>query len=200
MLTYSQVTFKDLKDNFGVSIESKPFLPAIAPLPLPEWLRQYFSVNPLAPAVTKSEKAISELIIAPVLSAVKAHYNGQLGVFSGEPLNAAGLVGVCDFIITTNPRSYLPEPPLMVLVEAKRQDISSGIPQCVAEMIAARQLNEEAGLHYPASYGCVTTGIEWQFVRLVGEQAISDPNLLFYTDLEQVLGCFSWLIDQFNTN
>ena len=199
MLTYSQVTFKDLTDHFGVSIESRSFLPAIAPLPLPDWLRQYFNVNPLAPAVTKSEKAISELIIAPILSAVKAFYDGQLGIFSGEPLSAAGLVGVCDFIITTNPRSYVPEPPLLVLVEAKKQDISSGIPQCVAEIIAARQLNEEAGLYYPASYGCVTTGIEWQFVRLMGDKAIADPNLLFYTDMEQVLGCFRWVIDQLRT-
>lgn len=200
MLTYSQVTFKDLRDQFGIRVESLAFLPAISPLPLPEWLRQYLGVNPLTPAITKSEKAISEAVIAPVLFAVKSYCNGEIGIFSGEPLSGAGLVGICDFIITTNPRAYLPEPPIMVLVEAKRQDLLNGIPQCVAEMLAARDVNQQAGLDYPATYGCVTTGTEWQFLRLQGDLAITDPRVLYFQELEQVLGCFMWIVSQFRDN
>lgn len=197
MLTYSQVTFKDLKEQFGIRVEGEPFLPVIAALPLPRWLQEYLSLNPLTPAVTKSEKAISEVVIAPVLFAVRGYCGGRIGIFSGEPLSGAGMVGICDFIITTNPRAYLPEPPIMVLVEAKRQDLLSGIPQCVAEMLAARDINRLAGLDHPYTYGCVTTGTEWQFLRLSDDLAITDPGILYFRDLEQVLGTFVWIINQF---
>ncbi len=197
MLTYSQVTFQDLRDHFGVQVETGSFLPAIQPIALPTWLVEYLGVNELTPAITRSEKAISETVIAPVLAAVKQYYRGQIGVFSGEPLSGAGLVGICDFIITPRPRAYIPEPPIMVLVEAKRQDLLTGIPQCVAEMIAAREINRKAGLTYPATYGCVTTGTEWQFLRLAEELAITDAGILYFNNLEQVIGSFAWIIDQF---
>ena len=199
MLTYSQVTFRDLRDRFGIRVEAGTFLPAVEPLPLPGWLVEYLRINELTPATTRSEKAISETIIAPVLAAIKSHYNGQLGIFSGEPLSGAGLVGICDFIITTNPRAYLPEPPIMVLVEAKRQDLLTGIPQCVAEMLAAREVNREAGLDHAATYGCVTTGTEWQFLRLTDELAITDSSVLYFDDLERVLASFAWIINQFRS-
>lgn len=197
MLTYSQVTFKDLQERFGIRTDNQAFLPVVEPLPLPDWLKQYFAINPLVAAVTKSEKAISELIIAPLLSAVKAQQQGQIGIFSGEPLSGIDLAGVCDFIITTNPTGFLPEPPIMVLVEAKRQDLLGGIPQCIAEMLVAKHLNEKAGLSLPAIYGCVTTGTEWQFLRLMGNTALADPDILYYPNFELVLGVFNWIISQF---
>ena len=197
MLAYSQVTFRDLQERFGIQPDNRAFLPQVDPLPLPAWLKHYFSINPLVAAVTKSEKAISELVIAPLLSAVKEQQNGRIGFFSGEPLSGIELGGICDFIITTNPNAFFADPPIMVLVEAKRQDLLGGIPQCMAEMLVARQVNEKAGLNLPAIYGCVTTGTEWQFLRLLGDQAIADPRILYYPDLELVLGVFNWIINQF---
>lgn len=85
-----------------------------------------------------------------------------------------------------------------MLVEAKRQDLLRAIPQCVAEMIAAQQLNQQAGLHFPAVYGCVTTGNQWQFLRLADKQALTDPRILYYSELEAVLGALSWIVTQFN--
>jgi hypothetical protein len=197
MLTYSQVTFRDLRERFGLLTDTQAFLPEVEPLPLPDWLKQYFAINPLVPSITKSEKAISEVIIAPLLSAVKAHQKGRIGIFSGEPLSGIELAGICDFIITTNPTGFVAEPPIMVLVEAKRQDLLGGIPQCMAEMLVARYVNEQAGLKLPAIYGCVTTGTEWQFLRLMGDLAVADPNILYYPDLEKVLGTLNWIINEF---
>lgn len=142
MLTYSQVDFQDLLDHFGVEVVNKAFLPVpLRSLTLPAWLQAFLEANPLTPAVTKSEKAVSEVIIYPILSALRTLVDGQLGIFSGEPLSAAGLTGICDFILTTNPDVYIPRPPIMVLVEAKRQGLLRAIPQCVAEMIAAQRIN-----------------------------------------------------------
>lgn len=111
MLTYSQVDFQDLREHFGVQVRSTSFLPyPLAPLPLPGWLREFMGANPLSPAISKSEKAVSEAVIYPILAAVKAHHAGRLGLFSGEPLSSAELTGVCDFILTTDPDAYEARP------------------------------------------------------------------------------------------
>ena len=198
MLTYSQVTFRDLRDRFGIRADNRAFLPPVEPLPIPEWLQTYLAINPLVASVAKSEKALSETVIAPVLSAVKAYQQGKIGIFSGEPLSGAELTGICDFIITTNPTAFLAEPPIMILVEAKRQDLLGGVPQCIAEMLVAQQVNQQAGLELPAIYGCVTTGTEWQFIRLTDSLALVEPAIIYYPNLEQVLGTLNWIINQFH--
>lgn len=198
MLVYSQVTFPDLRDRFGIQVETESFLPAITPLALPEWLIRYLAINKMSPALAKSEKAVSEMLIAPVLSAVKEYNADKISLFSGEPLTMTGeLSGICDFIIASNPKAYLPEPPIMVLVEAKRQDLYGGIPQCIAEMLAARSVNDQAGIGYNTIFGCVTTGNEWLFLKLSGSRATTDSTIFYYPELNQVLGVFQWIISQF---
>jgi len=199
MLVYSQITFQDLRDRFGIQVETEPFLPQIIPLALPDWLIKYLAVNKLSPSLAKSEKAVSEMLIAPMLSAVKEYNADTISLFSGEPLTMTGeLSGVCDFIIAANPKAYLPEPPIMVLVEAKKQDLYGGIPQCIAEMLTARSVNNRAGIQYEAIFGCVTTGNEWLFLKLSGNRAITDPAIFYYPELDRVLGAFQWIIDQFS--
>lgn len=68
------------------------------------------------------------MLIAPVLSAVKAYNADRIALFSGEALSAGDLSGVCDFIISANPKAFLPESSITVLVEAKKQDLYGGIP------------------------------------------------------------------------
>ena len=138
------------------------------------------------------------MLIAPVLSVVKENNADKIALFSGESLTMPGeLSGICDFIIAANPKAFLPEPPIIVLVEAKRQDLYSGIPQCVGEMLAAQSMNERAGIPYKSVYGYVTTGNEWLFMQLTGNRAITDPTVLYYPQLDRVLGVFQWIIGQF---
>ncbi len=68
MLTYSQVDFQDLRDIFSVDVRSASFLPQpLPPVMPPSWLREFLAANPLLPAVTKSEKAVSEATDGVVL-------------------------------------------------------------------------------------------------------------------------------------
>ena len=53
---------------------------------------------------------------------------------------AAGLNGVCDFLISRAPEQFMLSAPVVALVEAKRDDIHEGLGQCVAEMVAAQNL------------------------------------------------------------
>ena len=52
----------------------------------------------------------------------------------------------------------------------------AGIPQCLAEMVAARRFNECAGTPLGAVYGIVTTGILWRFLKLEGTTARVDAE------------------------
>jgi hypothetical protein len=194
MLTYSQVTLQDLK-QMGISVAGGRFLPEITAIPAPEWLIKVLS---LGQGVNRyrSEKAISEEVISPLLLAVKEKNLDKIALFSGVPLSTGELYGICDYIITGNPDDYLPESPLIILIEAKRQDLDTGIPQCAAEMITAKKINDEANKVYDTVFGCVTTGDTWIFLKLVeNTKVIIDPQRLYLTQIEQILGIFQYMID-----
>ena len=63
---------------------------------------------------------------------------------------------------------------MCVLVEAKNENIVAGIPQCLAEMVAARKFNELHKVPEMAVYGAVTTGVRWRFLKLEGTTAAVD--------------------------
>ncbi len=197
MLSYSQVTFEILRDELKIKLRQQAFLPENLPdYALPGWLTTYRDIASASATVGKSEKAISEALIAPVLYALWQANADKISVFSGEPLYASDLGGVCDFIIAARPNAYLPDPPIVVLVEAKKQDLLNGIPQCIAEMRTAQLLNDQAGRPGPV-YGCVTIGTEWLFIRLENDQAITHPTVYFSPQLTQVMAVFQWMVDQF---
>ncbi len=197
MTTYSQVTFEILRDELKLAFEQRLFVPTGLPAPpLPEWLSTFLSMARASATVGKSEKSISEGIIAPLLYAVRQANISKISLFSGEPLYYDDLGGVCDFIIAAQPNAFLPDSPIVILVEAKKMDLLGGIPQCLAEMRTAQRLNERAGRPGPV-FGCVTIGTEWIFLKLEADQALLDPTIFFASELPQVLAVFQWMIDQF---
>jgi hypothetical protein len=197
MLTFSQVTIQDLIEKFGIIVENESFIPTLEASVIPEWLVTYLNINKPSPALAKSEKAVSEMLVAPILSAVKANNADKIALFSGEPLAESELSGICDFVIAANPKAYLPEPPIMVLVEAKKQDIYGGISQCIAEMIVAQRINKRLNIATDVVFGCVTTGTEWLFIKLSGNKAITEPTIYYFTDLANIISIFQWMIAVF---
>ena len=87
---------------------------------------------------------------------------------------AAGLRGRCDYILSRSPEQLALTAPVCVLVEAKNENIVAGIPQCLAEMLAALIFNKSEGMPPSPIYGAVTTGIRWRFLRLEGVSANVD--------------------------
>ena len=190
MKSFSQVTRIELQKEFGLSIDRGKFLPSIEPLPIPLWLLTVLNFRKKSLATMRTDKSISEALIAPILMSVQEMYRDKISVFSGEPLITDVLSGICDFLITKDPTAFDPEGGYFVLVEAKKQDLFSGIPQCVAEMYAAQILNGNDD----TVYGCVSIGIEWLFIKLDGKVATIDPTIFTITEVDKILGVFSWLI------
>ena len=70
--------------------------------------------------------------------------------------------------------------PLLLVVEAKRNDFEQGWGQCLAELIACDKLNQ----HSRPVYGIVTDGKLWEFGQL--EHQVFTKNLASYiiTDID----------------
>jgi hypothetical protein len=177
-MAYSDFTLAIIKQRFGLAIDERTNLfatvPEVAPPPgLSETLNRYL---PLALNLN-TEKARSELLIAPLLVEFKLQHRDRLAVFSGIEFNvdeAAGLKGRCDFILARSPEQLDLTAPLCVLVEAKNENIIGGIPQCLAEMVAAQRFNQRSGVPEGPIFGIITTGIQWRFLKLVRTEATVD--------------------------
>jgi hypothetical protein len=178
MMAYSDFTLAEVKSKFQLTIDETTNLYAGTPeaeLPgaLVNTLERYL---PLAVNVN-TEKARSELVIAPVLIEFKLLHHDRVSLFSGIEFTvdpAAGLNGRCDYILAHGPEQLALTAPVCVLVEAKNENIVGGIPRCLAEMVAARRFNRQSQSPDTAVHGIVTTGMLWRFLKLDGTRASVD--------------------------
>ena len=78
--------------------------------------------------------------------------------------------------------------PVVVIVEAKNEDVIGGLGQCMAEMVAAQIFNQKAYENIPVIYGVATSGSVWRFLKL--EQSLVTIDLTeYYIDrVEKILG------------
>ncbi len=177
-MAYSDFTVANLKQRFRLAIEEgRNLFDDVAEVELPAVLADTLArYLPLAVNVN-TEKARSELVIAPILIEFKLLYRDRVSLFSGIEFTvdeSAGLKGRCDYILARSPEQLALTAPVCVLVEAKNENIVAGIPQCLAEMVAAQKFNEQEQRPDGAIYGIVTTGILWRFLRLEGTKASVD--------------------------
>jgi hypothetical protein len=168
--------------------------PPVIPSPL---LAEILSYNvPIASAMG-TEKARSELIIAPILMELRRLAKPRISVFSGVDLTvdpAAGLSGTCDFLISASPEQFFVEAPLIAVVEAKNESIKDGLGQCVAEMVAARIFNEREKNLTETVYGTVTTGTVWLFLSLTGNALAIDLIEYQIAQPEKILGILASMV------
>ncbi len=118
-----------------------------------------------------TEKAWSELIVTDVLFELREQFDRNISFFSGIDFNVdddKGLTGVCDFLVSLSPILSFLEAPVIILVEAKKDNLTLGFGQCAAEMLAAQRFNTERGNDIPCLYGATTSGTDWRFLKLEG--------------------------------
>ncbi|MCA1993690.1 MAG: hypothetical protein LDL41_16845 [Coleofasciculus sp. S288] len=195
-------TIGKVKQAFNLTTqEGIRFLPEINPIPLSTTLSVFLEESLPVAVATVSEKARSELIIAPVLLEVRKILQRQISLFSGEEFTvdpAVGLSGVCDFLISRSPELLEIEAPAVVIVEAKKADLKSGIGQCVAEMVAAQRFNEDSGqpIPIPIIYGSVSSGSQWRFMKLEGRIVTIDLTDYPLPPVETILGILVWMLQE----
>ena len=189
-MAYKDFTLESAEAAFGLIAQLGDLFPDLSPAPVPDWLRDLLARGQRAAALV-SEKARSEFLVVPVLLAAQEFAPGSMAIFSGQRLDVdpeRGLVGECDFILALTPPVPRLRAPLVTILEAKKGDIEARLGQCLAQMVGARLFNERAGQPPRPLFGCVTTGEDWQFLRLAGADVTIDRSRLFIDNVGGILG------------
>lgn len=198
-MSYKDFTLEKVRKQFGLAIESNQdfFTGVSQPLPLSQEFTTYLNYSvPLALSIN-TEKARSEMVIAPMLVQLKRLLNDQISLFSGVEFSVdptQDLVGFCDFIISLSQQQLYISAPALIIFEAKNENIKGGLGQCLAAMVAARIFNEREGQSLPQIYGAVTTGNQWKFLRLSDQTAYVDRRDYYIDQLETLMGILVSLV------
>ena len=83
---------------------------------------------------------------------------------------------------------------MIAVVEAKNDNIPSGLGQCIAEMVAAQIFNERHQNLIPTVYGVITTGSNWKFLRLEGNVVTVDLEEYYLNDVSKILGILRYCV------
>jgi hypothetical protein len=197
-MAYSDFTLKEVTSRFQLHMEEKPDVFSEVPegevSTLLQSLLQVYV--PLALAI-HTEKARSEFMIAPLLVEVLTHAPYPVSLFSGVDFPVApeqGLNGVCDFLFSLSAEQLFITAPIVVVVEAKNENLKGALGQCAAEMVAAQLFNEREGHPIPTLFGVATTGSLWQFLKLHGKTLTIDRREYHIERLAKILGILMWMI------
>ncbi len=199
-MAYSDWTLATVKKAFDIEeVNAAGIFSDIEPVAPSAHLATTLERNvPLAFAMG-TEKAKSELIVSAVLVELWEHFDRSISFFSGIDFNIDaenGLTGVCDFLVSLSPAQFHLESPAIVLVEAKRDNLTIGLGQCVAEMVAAQRFNAEQGNDIPRVYGATTSGIEWVFLKLEGKKLQLDMAAYTIERCDRILGVLASMVAQ----
>ena len=199
-MAYSNFTLETVRKTFQLeTVQSIGIFSDIEPVsPRDHFISDLAKKVSVASSVN-TEKARSELIVADVLFELLEYFNQSISFFSGTEFNVdpeAGLTGVCDFLISRSPDQLSLEAPVIILVEAKKEDLTAGLGQCIAEMIAAQRFNTEKGNDIPCVYGTTTSGTDWRFLKLEGQKLHIDMAVYQITQCNKILGILSGMVEQ----
>lgn len=105
-----------------------------------------------------------------------------------------GLSDTCDFIVSRSPEQFYLRAPVIIIVEAKNDRITFGLPQCLAEMVAAQMFNARLGTGIETVYGIVSTGSLWRCLALTGTAACIDRDEYHLHDLATIFGILAQMV------
>ena len=191
-MTYSDFTLPLAVTKFGLTLDMNRDLFA----PVEEYhpsdlLRETLAFNaPLALSIS-TEKARSEMLISPILTETRRMRGANVNLFSGNVFNvdsSEGLAGYFDFLLTHSPYMSVVQAPVFAVVEAKKEDVTTGYGQCVATMIGAQRFNKQNNEPIETVYGAVTSGDIWKFLSLQGTDVCIDRETYYLVQIERILG------------
>ncbi len=190
-MAYHQFTLPQVLSDFGLTLTNSTLFENVGPVPPSAGLRaQWKDYSSLALTVS-TESARSHFLIAPLLGEIWRLAKGQLALYSGSRFDVdaeAGLVGACDFILGYPPQLDFVVAPVMVIVEAKNENVMGGLGQCAAAMVAAQRFNAKRNPQIDTIYGAVSNGSEWKFLRLRGNSLEFDLTDFRHNDPDRLLG------------
>lgn len=191
-MAYGNFTLEQLIEQFDLTFKESSGL--FAPIPgieASDLLKVTLAEGVDLAVALSTEKARSELIIMPVMLELRRKFRTRISLFSGIDFTVSpelGLNGICDYLVSRTPEQLLVKSPVIMLVEARNENLKVGFPQCIAEMIAAQQFNQQKKNPVDVIYGVVTIGTLWRFLRLSSRLVEIDSSEYHISDVEKILG------------
>ena len=195
-MAYSDFTSLELKRRFGVRFRAEALFPDLVEVQPSAWLHETLRLG--QELGFNSEKSRSERLVTPLLLELSNRNHHRFAIYSGMNLDVDelnGLKGECDFIFSFSRIQDFITAPIFCITEAKKQDLEAGTVQCAAQLLGARRLNEAEQNPVPVIFGCSTTGIEWRFLKLQGQEIVIDETRFLLADLPRLLGMLQGVID-----
>jgi hypothetical protein len=191
-MLYSDFTLSKFKKDFNIRIyEESDLFAKVEPIQISDTLTTTLEETTELALAINTEKARSEMILTPILLEIRRRANYQISLFSGTDFNVApekGLNGFCDFIISRSQQQLTINAPVMIIIEAKNENIKGGLGQCAAAMLAAQLFNQQEGNEITTIYGAVTTGDIWKFLKLENADIFIDLNNYYLNEINKIFG------------
>jgi hypothetical protein len=198
MKSFSQ--FKTLEialKQFRITYEVRDIFPDLQLRALkvaPQSLVDEINFNMTEMPYETSEASICEMIIFPILKNIWTNFRNNLLLWSHKSIGQeTDLSGIPDYILAK--RSILGKAvmdlPMMVMIEAKKDDFDGGWGQCLAQMMSAREINQSEHL----VYGIVSNGDSWQFAYLSENKMSKHLNPISVGDMGKLYTILYYIFD-----
>lgn len=196
-MAFSDFTFPNAIAELGLTLDEQDLFGSVEPLTLaPSYLERLRSCVELGSSMN-TEKARSEFLIAPLFAELRFLRGRTFGIFSGVPLDvdaSRGLNGFCDFVLTRSHLQTVLTAPILAVVEAKNDNLFTGMGQCIAATVAAREYNLMEKRPPAPVYGAVTTGALWRMLRLEGSALTLDTHEFHVTEPGRIIAILASIV------
>ncbi|RQH47528.1 hypothetical protein D5R40_08490 [Okeania hirsuta] len=186
-------TISDVQKKYRIKYSEENLIVSQELLPSDSFIKD-FEFNKENIDLFASEASRSEIIISPLLREVYKKYYQKYSFWIRKSISYDEILsGTPDYIFSR--RSELGktvlEKPIVIVVEAKKNDFEYGWGQCLAELFASQKINDN---FLRAVYGIVTDGNLWQFGKLAGDNFIKDSGNFTIDNLPRVYGALENLV------
>jgi len=141
-----------------------------------------------------SESSICENIIYPILKEVYKKYADDFALWSHKTVEYdSELTGAPDYLLATKSElgKIVLGRPLLMIVEAKKNDFEEGWGQCLAEMVMAQKTNGNPSF---TVYGIVSDGEVWEFGKLSENEFTMNRDLFTLSEIERLFGAVDFVL------
>ncbi len=180
-------TIAEVQEKFSIKYAYQDFLGVVTKKPSEYFLDELeFSQQHID--FFYSEGSRCEVIIFPILREIYKDYAENYGLWIKKYITYdETLNGTPDYLVATKSELGITVLgiPLVMMVEAKKNDFEIGWGQCLAEMVAAQKMNDNPS--YPI-YGIVTDGTSWEFGQLVNDVFTRNMTNFTIADLPLLFG------------
>jgi hypothetical protein len=193
----SFIQFKSLSDvlkKYRIKYEEVDFEVITNESP-PLYLVEDISFTLKEVAYQVSEAAICENLIYPVLKSAWKPFTDVFALWSHQSIEYdSELSGIPDYIISkrSDLGKIIFETPYIAVVEAKKDDFTSGWAQCSLEMLTIQKINQSDKL---AIFGAVSNGETWEFAQLKDNIFTAYRQRFDITDLSLIYNVLTTILE-----